>query len=125
MPHVLDDPRIRQPLDHDDVAAGHQQWWHMRVLRGSSASGADGSGERLLEPSRPDVTVDGDAELVIIDDGSVDESREWLESMIADPAHEREDYIVEHEGRVIGKAGCWRLGALRGSGSVPALRCCR
>ena len=39
----------------------------------------------------------------------LDETREWLESMIAAPAEESDDFVVEHEGRVIGKAGCWRL----------------
>ena len=29
--------------------------------------------------------------------------------MIADPPGERDDFIVEHDGRAIGKAGCWRL----------------
>ncbi len=39
---------------------------------------------------------------------SLDQSREWLGNMIAsDP--QRDDFIVEHEGRVIGKAGCYRL----------------
>jgi [ribosomal protein S5]-alanine N-acetyltransferase len=41
---------------------------------------------------------------------SLDETRDWLDSMIAEtPGEERDDFIVEHEGRVIGKAGCWRL----------------
>ena len=39
----------------------------------------------------------------------MDETRRWLDSMIAAPADESDDFIVEHEGRVIGKAGCWRL----------------
>ena len=37
------------------------------------------------------------------------ETRDWLESMIAAPPEGSDDYVVEHEGRVIGKAGCWRL----------------
>ena len=40
---------------------------------------------------------------------SLEESREWLQSMIDAPAEASDDYVVEHEGRVIGKAGCWRL----------------
>lgn len=37
------------------------------------------------------------------------QSEEWLRSMVeADPAVS-DDYIIEHEGRVIGKMGCWRL----------------
>ena len=35
----------------------------------------------------------------------LDQSREWLQGMIDIPASEGEDFIVEHEGRVIGKAG--------------------
>jgi len=38
-----------------------------------------------------------------------DETREWLAAMIAiDPA-EGEDFVVEHDGRVIGKAGLYRF----------------
>ncbi|WP_129790539.1 GNAT family N-acetyltransferase [Sphingosinicella sp. CPCC 101087] len=40
---------------------------------------------------------------------SLGETREWLESMIAAPPGESEDFVIEHEGQVIGKAGCWRL----------------
>jgi ribosomal-protein-alanine N-acetyltransferase len=36
-------------------------------------------------------------------------TREWLQSMIDAPMEISDDYVVEHEGRVIGKAGCWRL----------------
>jgi RimJ/RimL family protein N-acetyltransferase len=36
-------------------------------------------------------------------------TREWLQSMIDAPAEISEDYIIEHEGRTIGKAGCYRL----------------
>ena len=39
----------------------------------------------------------------------LDETRRWLDSMISAPADESDDFIVEHDGRVIGKAGCWRL----------------
>lgn len=39
---------------------------------------------------------------------SVDETREWLEAMIA-PEEERFDFIVEHDGAAIGKAGFYRL----------------
>jgi RimJ/RimL family protein N-acetyltransferase len=38
----------------------------------------------------------------------LDETREWLANMI-DPHPLREDFVVEYEGRVIGKAGCYRL----------------
>jgi len=35
------------------------------------------------------------------------QTRAWLDAMIS-PAGEGDDFIVEHRGRVIGKAGCWR-----------------
>jgi RimJ/RimL family protein N-acetyltransferase len=40
---------------------------------------------------------------------TIEESRIWLRSMIDAPPDRSDDYVVEHEGRVIGKAGCWRL----------------
>ncbi len=40
---------------------------------------------------------------------SVAQTREWLQSMIDAPPDASDDYVVEYEGRVIGKAGCWRL----------------
>lgn len=40
---------------------------------------------------------------------SLDQTQEWLASMIEDDPGVREDFIVEHEGRAIGKAGCYRL----------------
>jgi len=40
---------------------------------------------------------------------SLDQSREWLGNMIASDPAQRDDFIVEHEERVIGKAGCYRL----------------
>jgi RimJ/RimL family protein N-acetyltransferase len=39
----------------------------------------------------------------------LEQTREWLASMIEAPADQSCDYIVEREGRVIGKAGFWRL----------------
>jgi len=36
-------------------------------------------------------------------------SRRWLASMIEAPAEVSDDYIVERDGRVIGKLGAWRL----------------
>jgi ribosomal-protein-alanine N-acetyltransferase len=39
----------------------------------------------------------------------LEQSRAWLESMVeADPALS-DDFLVEREGTVIGKMGCWRL----------------
>jgi ribosomal-protein-alanine N-acetyltransferase len=40
------------------------------------------------------------------------QTREWLADMIASPPAESDDFIVELEGAVIGKAGCWRLPAV-------------
>jgi ribosomal-protein-alanine N-acetyltransferase len=39
----------------------------------------------------------------------ISQSRAWLEDMIAAPAGESDDFIIERDGEVIGKAGCWRL----------------
>ena len=40
------------------------------------------------------------------------ETRRWLQGMIAfDPA-QTDDFVVEPDGRAIGKAGCWRLGEI-------------
>ena len=39
----------------------------------------------------------------------IEETRSWLAAMIGAPPDESDDFIVEHQGRVIGKAGCWRL----------------
>ena len=38
----------------------------------------------------------------------LERTREWLADMIASEA-EGEDFILEFEGRAIGKAGCWKL----------------
>ena len=40
---------------------------------------------------------------------SLDRTREWLRAMIDIPAGEGEDFIVEHRGQVIGKAGLFRF----------------
>ena len=45
----------------------------------------------------------------------IEETRIWLDKMIATPADQGDDFIIERLGaraeddRVIGKAGCWRL----------------
>ena len=39
----------------------------------------------------------------------VDQTRDWLTSMIAIQPSEGEDFIVEYDGRLIGKAGLWRF----------------
>ena len=37
------------------------------------------------------------------------QTRDWLQSMIEIPSHEGEDFVVEFQGRVIGKAGLYRF----------------
>ena len=37
------------------------------------------------------------------------ETRRWVEAMIAIPPDEGEDFVVEHQGEVIGKAGLYRF----------------
>jgi RimJ/RimL family protein N-acetyltransferase len=40
---------------------------------------------------------------------ALDQTRAWITAMIAADPAESDDFIVEHEGRVIGKAGLWRV----------------
>ena len=40
--------------------------------------------------------------------GSLHVTREWLKGMMASPESESDDFVVEYEERVIGKAGFWR-----------------
>lgn len=40
---------------------------------------------------------------------TVDQTRDWLASMIAIQPSEGEDFIVELDGKLIGKAGLWRF----------------
>ncbi len=40
---------------------------------------------------------------------SLEQSEAWLRSMVDAPADESDDYVVERDGAVIGKAGCWRF----------------
>lgn len=40
---------------------------------------------------------------------SLDQTRDWLAAMIEVPPDVGDDFVVEQDGRVIGKAGCWRL----------------
>ena len=39
----------------------------------------------------------------------LERTRAWLDGMIADGPPLSDDFVIELEGRVIGKAGCWRL----------------
>lgn len=40
---------------------------------------------------------------------TLEQSRAWLESMVSAAAPENADFVIEHDGVVIGKAGCWRM----------------
>ncbi|CAG1012997.1 MAG: GNAT family N-acetyltransferase [Rhizobiaceae bacterium] len=40
---------------------------------------------------------------------TVDQTRDWLGDMIAAPADVSDDFLVEFEGGVVGKIGCWQL----------------
>jgi len=40
---------------------------------------------------------------------TLDQSRAWLASMIDVAPHENADFVIERDGVVIGKAGCWRM----------------
>jgi RimJ/RimL family protein N-acetyltransferase len=40
---------------------------------------------------------------------TLQQSRDWLQSMIDISPREGEDFIVEQDGRVVGKAGLWRF----------------
>lgn len=39
----------------------------------------------------------------------IEQTRDWLQSMVEAPAGESFDFVIEYEGRAVGKAGCWRL----------------
>lgn len=39
-------------------------------------------------------------------------TRGWLERVVAAPPGESDDFILERDGRAIGKAGCWRRGEI-------------
>lgn len=40
---------------------------------------------------------------------SLARSREWLQSMVDAPADSADDFVIVHEGAVVGKCGAWRL----------------
>lgn len=40
---------------------------------------------------------------------TTEETDRWLADMIGAPAAESDDFIIEHAGAVVGKAGAWRL----------------
>lgn len=71
-----------------------------------------------LRPPRPD---DAEAFHAILSDSeamrywstvpheTIEQTRQWLQSMIEIPPGEGEDFIIEHRGQVIGKAGMFRF----------------
>jgi len=40
---------------------------------------------------------------------TLEQSRAWLASMVEGPNSGKADFVIEHDGVVIGKAGCWRM----------------
>lgn len=40
---------------------------------------------------------------------TLDDTRAWVAKVVASSEAESDDYVVELDGRVIGKAGCWRV----------------
>ena len=40
---------------------------------------------------------------------SRDETRRWLSSMVSADPDQSDEFVLEHEGEVIGKLGAWRL----------------
>lgn len=40
---------------------------------------------------------------------TIEQSRAWLQSMVDAPEEANADFVIERDGVVIGKAGCWRL----------------
>lgn len=72
----------------------------------------------LLRPARPEDLDDLHAVLSdpvamrywsSLPHASLDDTRAWLDDMIAIPAEEGEDFVIEQGGQVIGKAGLYRF----------------
>ncbi len=75
--------------------------------------------ERLvLRPARPDDLED--VHTFLSDEAGslywtgpahteIKQSRQWLNDMLANGLEQRPDFLIEHQGHVIGKAGCYRL----------------
>ncbi|HZZ88205.1 MAG TPA: GNAT family N-acetyltransferase, partial [Caulobacteraceae bacterium] len=40
---------------------------------------------------------------------SREQTREWLDAMMAEGPPISDDFVIELDGRAIGKAGCWRV----------------
>ncbi len=40
---------------------------------------------------------------------SLEDTRKFLDNMISAPATESDEFVLEFQGEVIGKAGCWRI----------------
>jgi [ribosomal protein S5]-alanine N-acetyltransferase len=42
----------------------------------------------------------------------IGQTQRWLAGMVAFSPADTDDFVLEYQGRVIGKAGCWRLGEI-------------
>lgn len=82
MPITLDTPRLRlRPARPDDVEALH------------AVLGSPEAARYWSTPPHPDLA----------------RTRDFVRAMIDIPAAEGEDFVIEHQGRVIGKAGFYRF----------------
>lgn len=72
------------------------------VLRRAHAADVDDMHRVLSDPSALDYWSSGPH-------GSREETVAWIEAMIAAPAEQSDDFVIEHQGIVIGKLGTWRL----------------
>lgn len=41
--------------------------------------------------------------------GNIEQTRTWVGSMVDTDPEEGLDYMIEYKGKLIGKAGCWRM----------------
>jgi RimJ/RimL family protein N-acetyltransferase len=72
------------------------------VLRRARAADVDDMHRVLSDPSALEYWSSGPH-------GSRGETVAWIGAMIASTLAESDDFVIEHEGTVIGKLGCWRL----------------
>jgi RimJ/RimL family protein N-acetyltransferase len=52
---------------------------------------------------------------------TLEQSRDWLCSMLGADTSRSDEFVIEHQGRVIGKAGAWMLPYLFTQHNVPRL----
>lgn len=72
------------------------------ILRRARITDVDDMHRVLSDPSALDYWSSGPHT-------SRDETVAWIEGMIASPAGESDDFVIEYQGLVIGKLGAWRL----------------